>query len=101
MNVPLPAGTGDDAFLAAYVDAVEPALAAFEADLLLVSAGFDAAAVDPVGGMELTEEGFRELANRAASLAPRLALVLEGGYAVDALPGLVRAAAEGAVSGRT
>jgi acetoin utilization deacetylase AcuC-like enzyme len=100
VNVPLPAGTGDDAFLEAYDTAAAPAIYAFEPDLLIVSAGFDAAAVDPVGGMELTEDGFRELGLRAASLAPRRALVLEGGYAVDALPGLVRAAAEGVAAGR-
>jgi histone deacetylase 6 len=75
-------------------------LRAFEPDLLIVSAGFDAAGGDPVGGMELTSAGFRELGARAGVLAPRVALVLEGGYAVEALPGLVRAAAEGVASVR-
>ena len=68
---------------------------AFEPELLLVSAGFDAAADDPLAGMELTANGFRELARRATSLAPRLAAVLEGGYNVETLPGLVQAAREG------
>jgi acetoin utilization deacetylase AcuC-like enzyme len=100
INVPLPAGTRDEEFLEAYERTAEPALRAFEADLLIVSAGFDSAAEDPVGGMELTVEVFRELGTRAAALAPRVALVLEGGYAVDALPGLVRAAADGVGAGR-
>jgi acetoin utilization deacetylase AcuC-like enzyme len=100
VNVPLPAGTGDDAFLDAYARAAEPALRAFEPDVLLVSAGFDAAAGDPVGGMELTAEAFRELGLRCAGLAGRVGLVLEGGYAVDALPELVRIAAEGVAAGR-
>jgi acetoin utilization deacetylase AcuC-like enzyme len=100
LNVPLPAGTGDETFLEAYEREAGPALRAFEPELLLVSAGFDAAAGDPVGGMELTEEGFRKLGTRAASLSPRVALVLEGGYAVEALPGLVRAAAEGIAAAR-
>jgi acetoin utilization deacetylase AcuC-like enzyme len=100
VNVPLPAGTGDAEFLAAYKGAAEPALRAFEPDLLVVSAGFDAAGGDPVGGMELTAEGFRELGSRVGGVAPRVALVLEGGYAVEALPGLVRAAAEGVESAR-
>jgi acetoin utilization deacetylase AcuC-like enzyme len=100
LNVPLPAGTGDETFLEAYEREAGPALRAFEPELLLVSAGFDAAAGDPVGGMELTEEGFRKLGTRAASLAPRVALVLEGGYAVEALPDLVRAAAEGIAAAR-
>jgi acetoin utilization deacetylase AcuC-like enzyme len=100
VNVPLPAGTRDEEFVEAYERTAEPALRAFEADVLLVSAGFDAAAEDPVGGMDLTADAFRELGARTAGVAPRIALVLEGGYAVDALPGLVRAAAEGAAAGR-
>ena len=101
VNVPLPAGTSDDEFLAAYRATAEPALRAFEADVLLVSAGFDAAAGDPVGGMALTSAGFRELGVLVAGLAPRVALVLEGGYAVEALPELVRAAAEGVAARRS
>jgi acetoin utilization deacetylase AcuC-like enzyme len=96
VNVPLPAGTGDAAFLEEYERLAEPALQRFGADLLLVSAGFDAAAGDPVGGMALSAECFRELGARARGAAPRVALVLEGGYAVGALPELVGAAAQGA-----
>jgi acetoin utilization deacetylase AcuC-like enzyme len=95
VNVPLPAGTDDDAFLAAYAARAEPAIRAFEPDLLVVSAGFDAAAGDPIGGMALTAACFWELAARATGLAPRMALVLEGGYDVGSLPGLVRATLEG------
>jgi acetoin utilization deacetylase AcuC-like enzyme len=101
VNVPLPAGTGDDEFLSAYDHAAEPALQAFEPDLLLVSAGFDAAAEDPVGGMELSADGFRELGSRVAKTTPRLALVLEGGYSVETLPDLVAGAAEGISAART
>jgi acetoin utilization deacetylase AcuC-like enzyme len=89
VNVPLPAGCGD----AEYAEAVErvalPALEAFAPDLLLVSAGFDAAAGDPIGGMRMTADGFAELARRAGSVCDRLALVLEGGYNTITLPGLV------------
>ncbi len=45
--------------------------------------------------MEVTPDGFRELARRAAALAPRVAAVLEGGYDIQALPRLVEAALEG------
>ncbi len=100
VNVPLPAGTGDAEFLVAYEESAEPAIRAFEPDLLLVSAGFDAAAGDPVGGMELSADGFRELGQRVGALAPRCALVLEGGYAVENLPALVRAAGEGVAASR-
>ena len=67
----------------------------FEPDLLLVSAGFDAAVGDPLGGMNVTQDGFRDLARQARALCPRLGAVLEGGYDVATLPGLVDAALEG------
>ncbi len=95
VNVPLPAGSGEREYLAAMAEVVEPAIRAFAPELLLVSAGFDAYAGDPLAEMELTADGFRELARRASALAPRVAAVLEGGYDVDALPGLVEAALAG------
>ena len=70
----------------------------FEPDLLLISAGFDAHADDPLADMQLTAAGFRELARRASGLAPRVAAVLEGGYNLDTLPDLVEAALEGFAS---
>ena len=99
VNVPLPAGCGDVEYEAALTRAVEPAVAAFEPDLLLVSAGFDAADGDPLAGMRLTEDGFRMLGERAAAMCDRVALVLEGGYDPDTLPGLVQATIEGLTSG--
>ena len=95
LNVPLAAGSGDAEYADAFRTTVEPAVRAFEPDVLLVSAGFDAWARDPLGGMEVTPDGFRELARRAAALAPRVAAVLEGGYDIQALPRLVEAALEG------
>jgi acetoin utilization deacetylase AcuC-like enzyme len=95
LNVPLPAGSGDAEYEAAFTRAVEPAVRAFEPDLVLVSAGFDAHVDDPLADMRVTADGFRELARRSAALAPRCAAVLEGGYDVQTLPGLVRAALEG------
>jgi acetoin utilization deacetylase AcuC-like enzyme len=95
LNVPLPAGAGDPEYLEAMEQLVEPRIAAFAPEALLVSAGFDAAAGDPLGGMTVTAAGFRELALRARGLAPRVAAVLEGGYNTETLPRLVRAALEG------
>ena len=95
LNVPLAAGSGDDEFLGALDELVAPALARFEPDLLLVSAGFDAHAADPLALMEVSEEGFRQLASRSATYAPRVAAVLEGGYNLETLPLLVAAAHEG------
>jgi len=95
VNVPLPAGAGDDEYLRAFGELVEPAIRAFEAELVLVSAGFDAHVYDPLAGMRVTVDGFRELARRSAALAPRVAAVLEGGYDPRTLPSLVRAALAG------
>jgi acetoin utilization deacetylase AcuC-like enzyme len=94
VNIPLPAGTGDDGYAAAW-ETVSRSVTAFEPDLLLVSAGFDAHADDPLADMELTADGFRDLARRATRLAPRIAAVLEGGYNLRTLPDLVEAALEG------
>ena len=95
LNVPLPAGSGDEEYLRVFERVVEPALARFEPELLLASAGFDAHVDDPLADMRVTEDGFRELARRCASAAPRCAAVLEGGYNLDTLPGLVGASLEG------
>jgi acetoin utilization deacetylase AcuC-like enzyme len=91
VNVPLEAGSGDEEYVAAMETVVEPAIRAFEPDLLLVSAGFDAGAGDLIGGMRVTDDGFAELARRARGLCDRVALVLEGGYTLETLPGFVRA----------
>jgi acetoin utilization deacetylase AcuC-like enzyme len=95
INIPLEAFSGDEDYRRAFVAIVEPAIRAFGPDLLLVSAGFDAHEADPLANIRLTDDGFRWLAERSATLAPRIAAVLEGGYNVATLPRLVRAALDG------
>ena len=95
LNVPLSAGSGDREYERAFAELVEPAVASFAPDVMLVSAGFDAHVADPLAGMEVTADGYRELARRCASLAPRSGVVLEGGYNLETLPGLVEAAISG------
>jgi acetoin utilization deacetylase AcuC-like enzyme len=95
VNVPLRAGSGNEEYLRAFEEVVEPAVRGFEPDLLIVSAGFDAHADDPLASMQMTGHGFRQLARRCRGLAPRVAAVLEGGYNLDTLPGLVHAALDG------
>jgi acetoin utilization deacetylase AcuC-like enzyme len=92
LNLPLAAGSGDAEYLRAFSEDVEPAVRSFDPDLVLVSAGFDAHVEDPLAGMEVTAEGFTELARRCGKLGPRVAAVLEGGYNLETLPGLVDAA---------
>ena len=95
LNIPLAAGSGDEEYVHAFEQLVEPAVARFEPELVLVSAGFDAHHDDPLADMRVTEDGFRELSRRCAAMAPRVAAVLEGGYELETLPGLVQAALEG------
>ena len=88
-NIPLPAGCGNAAYLRAW-RSLEADLEAFKPQMILVSAGFDAHADDPLGGMEVTEGGFAAMAREAKNWAKRwcegrLLLVLEGGYDVEAL----------------
>jgi acetoin utilization deacetylase AcuC-like enzyme len=90
LNVPLPVGTADRAFLGAWEKKIGPALDAFKPELLLVSAGFDAHQDDPLAGLEVTTDAYRELARmiKAWSVAHsggRSVWALEGGYDLRAL----------------
>jgi acetoin utilization deacetylase AcuC-like enzyme len=90
LNVPLPAGTANAAFLEAFDAAVLPAARDFAPQLVLVSAGFDAHADDPLAEMAMTEAGFAALAGRVLRIAEehadgRIVLMLEGGYDLEAL----------------
>jgi acetoin utilization deacetylase AcuC-like enzyme len=90
VNVPLLAGQGDDGYLRVFDAVFLPFLRAFEPEIVLVSAGFDAHARDPLGGMRVTEAGFVAMTRRLAEIADRtaggrLVAVLEGGYDADAL----------------
>jgi acetoin utilization deacetylase AcuC-like enzyme len=89
LNVPLPEGAGDDELVGGAEQIVFPAIQAFAPDLLLVSAGFDGAAGDPIGGLRATEEGFAALTALTLNVSERVAFVLEGGYNTQTLPGLV------------
>lgn len=100
LNVPLPAGTDEDAYLEAVDGRVLPALRAWKPDFLAVSAGFDTWRGDPLGGFGVTEAGFRGLGHRVAELAAehcdgRTLTLLEGGYDLEALPRLVAAYLDG------
>jgi acetoin utilization deacetylase AcuC-like enzyme len=97
VNVPLRAGCGDTEWVDAFERHVEPAVARFRPELLLVSAGFDAHEEEDIYlvDMHVTEDGFWELARRCAALAPQVAAVLEGGYNLATLPRLVAAALDG------
>jgi acetoin utilization deacetylase AcuC-like enzyme len=91
INVPLPPATGDAGYALAFDRVVAPAVRAFRPQLLLVAAGQDASATDPLGRMSVTVPGYRALADRAVDLAGevcdgRLVALLEGGYSAFDLP---------------
>jgi acetoin utilization deacetylase AcuC-like enzyme len=90
VNVPLARGRGSDAFRAAYTGNILPALEAFEPEFLIVSAGFDAHANDPLADLNLVEDDYDwvtgELCRVAdAACGGRIVSALEGGYDLDAL----------------
>jgi acetoin utilization deacetylase AcuC-like enzyme len=85
VNMPLPAGCGDAAYLAAFEQVVLPIAHAFQPQLVLVSAGQDASTLDPLGRMCVTSEGYRRMTQAMIDLAEthaggRLVIVQEGGY---------------------
>jgi len=90
VNAPLPPGSGPQVFRTAWADRVLPALAAFKPELLIISAGFDAHAADPLAQLRLKEADFawvtRELLAVADAHCPgRVVSLLEGGYDLTAL----------------
>jgi acetoin utilization deacetylase AcuC-like enzyme len=96
LNIPMPGGMGDGDYRHAFETVLEPVMEQYEPQLVLVSAGFDSHEQDPLGGMNVTSEGFGALCRRAMQIAKdhadgRIALVLEGGYDLDGLAESVEA----------
>ncbi|GGJ30979.1 histone deacetylase family protein [Neoroseomonas lacus] len=90
LNVPLPPGADGEAFRAAWVDHIIPAVEAFAPDLLVISAGFDAHAADPLAQLRVREVDFAYLTEALCALADRccegrVVSMLEGGYDLEAL----------------
>lgn len=77
---------GDSDYLAAFHRVVMPIATEFNPGLVLVSAGFDAARGDPLGGYHVTPEGYAHLTHLLMSLAGgRVVLILEGGYNLSSI----------------
>ncbi len=89
INLPVPAGSEEDLWLSLLEHIVVPVAEAFEPDLILISAGFDAHREDPLASCRLQSGSFAEMARHVRDLAGRLGAplgaVLEGGYAPRAL----------------
>jgi acetoin utilization deacetylase AcuC-like enzyme len=96
VNVPLPPGCGDEAYLAAVSRVCAPALTGFRPQLILVSAGFDAHFADPLANELVSTHGYYRMASVLREIADqvcdgRLVYVLEGGYDLVALAWSVQA----------
>jgi len=90
LNVPLAAGSGDEEFLAGIKEKLTPAAKEYRPEFIIISAGFDAHAEDPLAGLQVTDEGFKEASRLVKKLAEevcggKLASVLEGGYNLEVL----------------
>jgi acetoin utilization deacetylase AcuC-like enzyme len=96
INVPLPAGSGDDDYVGAFEETLAPAALTFSPDFVLISAGFDAHKDDLLGAMKVTQQGFTKLTQIVKSIAEkccsgRLVSILEGGYGFEGLAASVEA----------
>lgn len=99
LNIPMPAGTGDETYITAFEQQILPRALDFKPDCVLVSAGFDAHYADPLAQMQVTEAGYRRLTQVVKEIAAgcsqhRLISVLEGGYNLEALGRSVQAHVE-------
>ncbi|MFQ6104861.1 MAG: histone deacetylase [Candidatus Glassbacteria bacterium] len=96
INVPVKAGTGEADYLTMFMEALRDRAYAFSPDFVLISAGFDAHADDPLGNLNCTESGYGILTKFTLEIADtccngRLLSALEGGYNLDALSRSVEA----------
>lgn len=91
LNVPLPPGSGNGAYLAAFDQVVVPAITAFAPDIIVVACGFDACNADPLSSMMVTSSTYRTMTAGLVELADqlcggRLAMSHEGGYSPVYVP---------------
>lgn len=90
VNCPVPAGSADDRFLVSFAQRIIPRIEEFSPELILVSAGFDAHHLDPLGGLALTGAAFHDIGRQLAGLADKtsggkIVSLLEGGYSQEGL----------------
>lgn len=91
INVPLPPGSGDGAYLAALERVIEPAIRAHRSEMVIVACGLDASVMDPNARMMVTSTGFRGLARGVLDVAAevcdgRVVMCHEGGYSTAYVP---------------
>jgi acetoin utilization deacetylase AcuC-like enzyme len=89
VNLPVPPGSGDETYASLVEHVVAPLVPAYEPELVLISAGYDAHAEDPLADCTVTDAGYATMTasmrRACASAGTPIGVVLEGGYALDAL----------------
>jgi acetoin utilization deacetylase AcuC-like enzyme len=90
VNVPLPPGSDEEAYLDAMNDEILPQVRDHRPEIIFISAGFDAHEADPLGGMKLSSKSYRKITQAIAEVASeicegRMVSALEGGYNLEAL----------------
>ncbi len=90
LNIPVPPGSGDSDYIRAFEERLIPAAEEFKPNLILISAGFDAHELDPLGNINITTDGFGRLTDIVRAIAEehcggRLVSLLEGGYNLKGL----------------
>jgi acetoin utilization deacetylase AcuC-like enzyme len=100
INVPLPPGSGNGAYVAALEQVVVPAVSNFDPDIIVIASGLDASMMDPLAMMCVTSEGYREMTDVMMDLAAtasggKLVAIHEGGYSSSYVPFCGAAVIEG------
>ena len=96
VNIPLPAGSGDNEYRRVYEEIVIPVVSRFKPELIMVSAGYDAHWRDELAMLKLSVSGYAEIMRNIKQMADslcegKMVLSLEGGYNLDALSSSVKA----------
>lgn len=91
LNIPLPGGSGHEAYVSAIDRVVIPALDRFSPEMIIVSCGFDASALDPLGRQQATSQTYRAMTRLVMNAADRLCdgrlmMIHEGGYSEAYVP---------------
>jgi len=100
INVPLPPGSGNGAYVAALEQVVVPAVSNFDPDVVVIASGLDASMMDPLAMMCVTSEGYRQMTDVMVDLAAtvcegKLVAIHEGGYSTSYVPFCGAAVIEG------
>jgi acetoin utilization deacetylase AcuC-like enzyme len=96
LNVPMPPYSGDEEYLRAFPEKLEPRMESFRPDFIMISAGFDAHRDDPLSAIRLTTDAYRRMTTILKEMAAKFSAggilsVLEGGYHLGALADSVEA----------